>query len=261
MKRKIIFFDIDGTILGEKSQKILPSTIRAIKKARENGHFAVINTGRCDYLVEKELKEDIGFDGYLLGCGTSIKFEEKDLMHQMLSPETTMEVMKELRACKIDAVLEGEWGDYIDEFENMHTDLFKKFIREKTFIFKKWDDPDLIIDKLFVYTDKNSDLNYFKDKFKHVFDFIDREKGFWEIVPRGFSKASGIQYLIDYLGMNISDTVAIGDSNNDISMLSYAHTSIAMGNSTKAVIEMADYITTDVDEDGIENALKWLQVI
>ncbi len=261
MNKKIIFFDIDGTILSEKSQKILPSTRKAIKKARENGHLAVINTGRCDYLVEKELKEDIGFDGYLLGCGTSIKFEEKDLMHQMLSHETAMEVIKELRNCKIDGVLEGEWGDYIDDYENMHTDLFKKFIREKSFIFKKWDDPNLIIDKLFVYTDKNSNLSCFMNKFIHVFDFIDRENGFWEIVPKGFSKASGIQYLIDYLGMEISDTVAIGDSNNDISMLSYAHTSIAMGNSSKAVLEMANYITTDVDEDGIENALKWLNVI
>ena len=59
----------------------------------------------------------------------------------------------------------------------------------------------------------------------------------------------------------MEDTVAIGDSNNDITMLECVNTSIAMGNSSKAVLEMADYITTDVDEDGIWNALEWLGVL
>ena len=59
----------------------------------------------------------------------------------------------------------------------------------------------------------------------------------------------------------MEDTVAIGDSNNDLPMLQCAHTSIAMGNSSKQVLEAADYITTDVDKDGIWNALKWLGVL
>ena len=44
-------------------------------------------------------------------------------------------------------------------------------------------------------------------------------------------------------------------------MLKYAHTSIAMGNSSEEVLKTADYITTDVDKDGIWNALKWLGVL
>ena len=59
----------------------------------------------------------------------------------------------------------------------------------------------------------------------------------------------------------MEDTVAIGDSNNDITMLECAGTSIAMGNSTQAVLEMADHVTTHVDQDGIWNALEWLGVL
>ncbi|MFA9463007.1 MAG: HAD family hydrolase [Velocimicrobium sp.] len=261
MNKKLIFFDIDGTILGEKSRKILPSTVAAIKKVRENGHYALINTGRTSYLIGKELSEEIGFDGYLLGCGTSILFHGEELMHQSIAKEVTDELMRELRACKIDAVLEGEEGDYRDEFENIHTDFFKTLLNETGIIYKKWSDPDMIVDKLFVYTDENSKLSYFKNKFSHQFDFIDREMGFWEIVPAGFSKASAISYLLEYLGMDVKDTIAIGDSNNDISMLAFAHTSIAMGNATKEVRDMATYITTDVDENGIQNALKWLNIL
>ena len=76
-----------------------------------------------------------------------------------------------------------------------------------------------------------------------------------------YSKATAIRYITDYLKIPMEDTVAIGDSNNDLPMLKYAHTSIAMGNSSKQVLETADYITTDVDKDGIWNALKWLGVL
>lgn len=261
MNRKIIFFDIDGTILGEESKTILPSTKKAIQKARENGHYAVINTGRTDLLVGKELKEGIGFDGYLLGCGTSIKFGGKDLFHRTIPRETGKKIVKELRRCKIDGVLEGEQYDYIDKKENINFEFFQKFIAGFSVPCKSWDDEELCFDKLFVYTTEESDLTGFQDVFDHEFDFIDREKGFYEIIPKGFSKASAITYLVDYLGMSMENTAAIGDSNNDLTMLSCVNTSIAMGNSTKSILDMADYITSHVDEDGIFNALKWLGVI
>jgi len=60
---------------------------------------------------------------------------------------------------------------------------------------------------------------------------------------------------------DLKDTVAIGDSNNDLPMLECVGTAIAMGNSSKEVLKMADYVTTDCQEDGIWNALKWLGVL
>lgn len=261
MNRKIIFFDIDGTIIGEESKTILASTKKAIQKARENGHYAVINTGRTDLLVGRDLKEEIGFDGYLLGCGTSIKFGGKDLFHRTIPRETGKKIVKELRRCKIDGVLEGERWDYIDKKENINFEFFQKFIENFSVPCKSWDDEELCFDKLYVYTTEESDLTGFQAAFDREFDFIDREKGFYEIIPKGFSKASAITYLVDYLGMSMEATAAIGDSNNDLTMLSCVNTSIAMGNSTKSILDMADYITSHVDEDGIFNALKWLGVI
>ena len=94
-----------------------------------------------------------------------------------------------------------------------------------------------------------------------ILDFIEREHGFYELVPKGYSKATAIHYIAEHLNIAMEDTVAIGDSNNDLPMLKCAHTSIAMGNSSPQVLEMADYVTTDVDKDGIWNALKWLGVL
>ena len=59
----------------------------------------------------------------------------------------------------------------------------------------------------------------------------------------------------------MEDTVAIVDSNNVLTMLKYANSSIDIVNSSNQVLETADYITTDVDKDGIWNALKWLGVL
>ena len=104
-------------------------------------------------------------------------------------------------------------------------------------------------------------MEAFYREFAGELDFVDREKGFYEIMPKGVSKASGIRFLADKLHIPMEDTVAIGDSNNDIPMLQCAHTSIAMGNASKAVLDMADYVTDDVNKGGIQKALQWIGAI
>ena len=69
--RKILFFDIDETLLSHKTFTIPESTKIALKKAKEKGHLIFINTGRTKSLIGDDIKE-IGFDGYVCGCGTYI---------------------------------------------------------------------------------------------------------------------------------------------------------------------------------------------
>lgn len=104
-------------------------------------------------------------------------------------------------------------------------------------------------------------MDVFADSFSGELDFIDRQRGFFEIIPKGCSKASAMEYIAGFLKLPMEETVAIGDSSNDIAMLKRAGRSIAMGNGTKEVRELADYVTTTVEEDGIRNALEWLGVL
>lgn len=76
-----------------------------------------------------------------------------------------------------------------------------------------------------------------------------------EAVPAGFSKATGIQFLTEYLQIDSSDCYAFGDSINDMEMLQYVPHSVAMGNAVEDVLQVAEYRTTDILENGIENAL------
>ena len=79
MEKKIVFFDIDGTIIDNDTHKIPESTREAIGKMRRNGHIAVVNTGRTWVSIDQELKE-MEFDGYICGCGTYIWYQGEWLL-------------------------------------------------------------------------------------------------------------------------------------------------------------------------------------
>ena len=105
------------------------------------------------------------------------------------------------------------------------------------------------------------DIEAFKDAFKDDLEYIQRAEDFIEVVPKSCSKATGIQTFIDLIGASIDDCISIGDSTNDLPMLTYTKESVAMGNSNPVLFDYVTYITTDIEDDGIYNALKHFNVI
>lgn len=259
---KMIFFDVDGTLIAGGTQIMPESAIRAISKARENGHICVINTGRTKILVGPELTEQVTFDGCLLGCGTMVMYHDRVLMHHTFSKEQSQRIRDGLKRHKIDAILEGCENNYCEDLTEMHTETFRKYIEglDRSW-YTKFELGSGRFDKLYAYVDEKQRMDAFRKEFEEILDFVDRENGYYEILPKGYSKATGIRFLADALNIPMEDTVAIGDSNNDLPMLECAGIGIAMGNSTKEVLEIADYVTTDVREDGIWRALQWLGVL
>jgi hypothetical protein len=262
MKPNIIFFDIDGTLLNENTYTVPDSTKEAIKKAQEKGHLVLINTGRPISEIDDCIKE-LNFDGYICGCGTYIKFRNEELLHKSLGINLSKQVVKKLRECHIDGILEGKNFVYYDvnicseeviRIKERHTKV--GFYKGQTF-----NDPEIDFDKFVIWTNENSDFDSFHKEFESKFDFIHRGENFYELVPIGFSKASGIKYLIELLNIPYENTYAIGDSTNDLSMLEYVKNSIAMGNSNPILFDLVSFITKDIEEDGIEYALKHYNII
>ena len=83
MNRAALFFDIDGTVLSEITKEIPASTVDALKRAHDAGHFLFINTGRTYCSVPVELKK-LPFDGYLCGCGIYFTFDEEIIFEKHL---------------------------------------------------------------------------------------------------------------------------------------------------------------------------------
>ena len=78
---------------------------------------------------------------------------------------------------------------------------------------------------------------------------------FADCIAKGTNKATGIDEICNYYGIDISETMAVGDGGNDIAMLRHAGIGVAMGNASDEVKACADMVTETVDEDGIEKLL------
>lgn len=84
---------------------------------------------------------------------------------------------------------------------------------------------------------------------------------FADVNPENVNKMFGIKRMCDYYSLDLAKTMAFGDGGNDSEMLKGCTIGVAMGNANREVKEVADYVTTSADDDGIWNALKHYQII
>ena len=259
---KLLFFDIDDTLIPEGG--VYPEgTLEALYAARDNGHKLFINTGRVFCNVEDHIMRDC-FSGAVCGCGTHVVYEGNELFYKGLDKDLCYDIAMLCRDCHMYGLF--EYKDYCcyDGFlpetaDNPLIDFFRKMGRRMV---TDIDSPEFIFDKFSIWYDDTSDTERFKEGTKQYFDLIIREEGtFYEMQPKGFSKARGMQFLLDYFGCDREDVYAFGDSNNDIEMLDFAGTGIAMGNATETLKSVADYVTSDILRDGITNAMKHFELI
>lgn len=261
--KKLIFFDIDGTIVTDSSQGhyIPDSTRTAIRTLQKNGHLCFINTGRALSELDKDIL-DLHMDGLVCGCGTYISYHDTVLFEKTIPFALGNRILRKLNECRLEWLLEGSHTLYysnrsyrtrIGGFQKEHAAFCLSF---------ETVDPEmsqnLVFDKFCICTDETSDLSHFQDTFQEELSFIDRGRGFYEIIPAGYSKASGMKYLMDYFQIPLEDTIAIGDSTNDLPMLEFAGTSIVMGGSAPAVCEAADFVTDSITQDGLSHAFNRL---
>ena len=264
MNRKLIFFDIDGTIIPEDTGVIPESTKEAIKKAKENGHLVFINTGRTFSGITQPIF-DLEFNGYVCGCGTHIYFDGKKIYSSVIPKEKCIETVAILRENKVNAFYEGDKGIYFDySYSNPFMERAKKMLRTNgKSVEVILEDKDEVFDKCLIkFTDNDIDKkDIIMPFFEANYYCIDRGEDMWEMAQKGHSKATGIQKVCEYLGADIDDCIAIGDSTNDLDMLKAVKNSVAMGNSMESIFPYCSYKTTDIKEDGIYNALVHFEII
>lgn len=269
MDRKLLFFDIDGTLLAGGIPGYIPdSAIEGLKQAQANGHYLFINSGRTYSFMPKAIKE-FPFDGYICGCGTEVIFQGKTLFHHKLSDSIRFGLIDVLRKSNIQGALEGHFACFFDDSVDLIPPL--KDIRAtyagaaSSDAVRNFDDPEMDFDKFVVFSDAHSDFDGFLKAVANDFECVQREPmgdyHFNELVPKGCSKATGIDFLVDYLGASLDDCYVFGDSANDLPMLTHVKNSVAMGNSYPVVLGKTSYVTTPVDRDGIYVALKHFHLI
>lgn len=275
MKTKYIFLDIDGTLVGYDS-KIPPSALKALQMAQANGHKIIIASGRSYGMIYKELLSALDYDGIITSGGSCVMVDGKVIFESLIEGEDLAFVIDYFRANGINYLLLSKDKLFAEPVFNnevipgMIANGYSKELVDQAYGWNtEVEDVRLIKggQKLAYFTspylpDKIS--NDLGGKF-YVVDFsvgeVKEDTYFGEMNNAGITKASGIDEYLAYVGGSIEDTIAIGDSANDLEMLEHAHIAVAMGNGTDAAKKAADFVTTDVDKDGIYNAFIKLGLI
>lgn len=271
MDKKIIFLDIDGTLLSH-SKGISPKSIEAIKKARKNGHLVFLNTGRAKSYSKPFLNLEV--DGFVFGAGAHIEINKQTISNNTISQSDMSKMIELLKANPLILVFEGsEKSYYTNQALTFFDKIYTKREQENDEIAMKYhsgrdmfNDLDSYlnsptpINKMTIYFKQATDYQFLSDFLANRYDFIMYDQAA-EIIVKGINKLTGIQKVCQHLNLNIQNSIAFGDSYNDYEMIKGAGIGVAMGNSHPDILALADLVTEDVDHDGIYHGFKKLNLI
>lgn len=254
MRRKVILFDIDGTLV--ECQKghtsLTDKTKKALRKLKEAGHYIFIATGRpyC-YLLEELI--DFEFDGYILDDGAYVLFNNKELAYHPFHINKLEPMLKQVKDKNMTYVAYTKKYAYVYNDDGTLVDYAHTFMINDKYV-RKIQEPDEKKDevlKIHVQTRNEKDYDHFMIIDNDYCYAEDKEHCLYEIYSRDYSKATALDEVLKEIDIKIEDTYFFGDGYNDIEMMDHVGYAIAMANAPKEVQEHADHVCKSVDQDGV----------
>ena len=257
---KLIFYDIDGTLIDQRTHRVPESALEAMQKAHEHGCMNLINSGRTLCNLDARL-EGAPIDGWVLGCGTRVIVSGETILAFEWNREESRQIREICLRIGLPVVYEGDeaiWLEKVYPENNPMIEGMRAFAKRQG-IGREIDPAhsDFTFTKIFTFDEKGDRISRLMEALEGRFTAIERKDtgAGWELVPSGFSKGTGIDVVRNRLGVPLEDCYVIGDSRNDLAMLIHVPNSIAMGNAEKEIQEICSYVTSSVEEDGIARAL------
>lgn len=254
---KAIFFDIDGTLVSFKTHQIPESTIKALKQLKQNGIKIFVATGRDKDGLD--IINSIDFDGYITLNGQYCFIGNNVIYENFISQKDLKSLMAYLQKKPFPCGFTEEHDKYYN-YRDYRVDEIHEITHNDDQPVKDCSDVD---NKQIYQCQCFISLQEEKELLKLMPDCISARWHplFCDISPKGGTKQNGIDQFLKYYQINLEDTMAFGDGGNDIEMLKHVNLAIAMKNGNDEVKKIADYITDDVDNDGIFKALSHFKLI
>lgn len=260
---KAVFFDIDGTLVSFKTHQPPASAMKALWALHKNGIKVFIATGRPPIFTEwiRNVFQQFPFDGYVMMNGQYCTDQEGNPFHQMPIPREAFESLVPWLKANPDVVCGFAELNY--NYMNRITDMVKAEMDNLGAPLEPIEDPVRSL------TNPTYQLNPYIPEERDE-EFIRHAPGcksvrwndtFADIIPAAGGKPEGISLMLERWGFTREECMAFGDGGNDIAMLEFAGIGVALGNAKDAVKERADYVTADIDDDGVEKALKHFHLI
>lgn len=258
MHKKYIFLDLDGTIIDHSTNSVHNSTKKAIKLLQDNGHEVIISTGRPPSLFYG-IDKTLNIDSYIASNGRIVVYKGELILNDYIDKEVVIDLVNVAEENKIDIAFES-MTDYV--LNNRHTDLSYKFSDvyhlQYPDVYNNYHLNHDVYQMVLFYTE--DDYLKFEKMFPSLGFHFSNEYGI-DINAKGGMKEIGLKIIVEKYGIDISDTIAVGDGFNDISMINYAHLGIAMGNAYEPLKDAADMVADSVENGGIYKLFKKLNLI
>ena len=275
---KIIFLDVDGTLV-DYENRIPATAVTAIRQARKNGHRVYICTGRSKAEVYAPLW-DIGLDGMIGGNGAYVEDHGHVVLHRLITAEQCRRIVDWLHERGLEFYLESNNGLFASErFEQEALSAVRLYCKRKERedaeqVTVRGAFPEMIFDGE-LYRDDLNKVSFLLGSYRDYRDateaFPDMTVGTWggkgeealfgDFGVKGIDKATSVRVLVEYLGADMGDTIAFGDAKVDIPMFECCAYSVCMGSGGAEAKAAADYVTDDVEKDGLFKAFEKLGLI
>lgn len=276
MKQKLIFLDIDGT-LTEPGKNVPPaSALEAVRRAQAKGHKAVLCSGRNHVMLAPLLQ--YGFDGVISSAGGCIEYGGQMVYDCPMTPEQQERVLSVFEESGVYRTIGSRHHSYTDEgfkeflAENAQSQANSELLRWRIQLESELDirpmaeyDGEPIYGLVFMSRGLERlrrPMEALQDEFHFCIQDTDAcgiVNG--ELMNKAFNKGLAVRRLCQYLGVPVEDTVAFGDSMNDLELLQTAGVSVCMGNGSAGLKEIAGLVCPPVEEDGLYWAFEKLGLI
>lgn len=262
MDYKIVFSDIDGTLLN-KERQISPATIEAVKKLKNKVPFILISARMPAAM--RHLQDELGIGELPIICynGGLILVDHK-VMDSTEIPINILETLSNWNPfnCHLSLYHIDEWYvpqmDKWAEKEEMVTKVTPE-IKSNKEVVEKWKTEDKGAHKIMAMgEEKHIDeiRDYLEEKYPGQLHLYRSKNTYLEIAPKSISKFTAINLLLkEYYKYTPNDAIAIGDNYNDVEMLEKVGYGIAVGNARQEAIDAANIVCEKSIEDGVAKIL------
>ena len=251
VEKKIVFFDLDGTLLNE-DKIVLESTKQALRALQEKGVYTVISTGRAPLMFDWLCRE-LAIDSFVSMNGQHVIHEGEELFSNPIDADILHDLATYARK-------QGHGLSYSNHLAFAVSEENHPFIQPSINGLKLEFPPANFefylqnsVHQVQVYCESR-DAGQYMNRYAD-FTFIQWGEYAFDMLPEGASKAVGIRKLLEKLGIPRENSYAFGDGRNDIEMLEYVGTGVAMDNAVPELKDIADHVTTSCSEDGILDGL------
>ena len=258
---KALFFDIDGTLVSKEKGTYSCAIKEALTALRKKGFLLFVATGRAPVELQiTNIINGLSFDAIISLNGQFCYNNYGTIYINTLNKEDVRRVIEQIRimpyAC---AFIEKDYM-YVNRLDQQVM-VAQAAINTPPPPVENIDralENDVLM--IMPYLNTQQIEQYTKKVLKH--SKITRWNEFaCDVVPFNSGKILGIQKVLDYYQLEWSEIMAFGDAENDMEMVQRAKIGVAMGNSESCVKDVADYITDDVDQDGIVSALQYYDIL